>query len=407
MAEQLTRRDVGIYETATKGRYRIVISGGLDPLTGKYPPIWTTFHGNLTTARDYRNAEIAKVKAGKNKATSATVNDLFDAWLADLPRLKRAPRTIRAYRTDADTYWRKPIGRKRLGKVKRSDIRAVLDGLTDQGLAAPTVRRVHACASAAFSWGVYADWLPASEDPTNKIRLPELTDHAPNVPTPDVVRLVIDEALTSRMPEMARFVFLGAVLGCRSSELRALRISRIDLDAGFVGIEAAMSDEQDWTTKNRRVRMPAIDAATVAVVREQIEFLQDRLGPGHQLASDAFLFSDDLQGREHWKAEKVTRSVSCFFDHAGRDPHVEGEGHDVLEPCPAPGPYGGFTFKHLRRFATTYGRRLGFSAEAVAGRHGHDREVADKAYTGSEEAATDRALSAGLAGLIVRPDASA
>lgn len=386
------RVDRGIYRLSD-GLFEIAVSTGKQP-DGRYGQVFRRHRGTLTSARAARRTLIGEVEAGEHRRASKTVNELFDAWLADKERLGRAPKTLRGYRDDADTYWRPALGARMLHKVTRRDVRDVLDALTDRGVAASTVHHVHACLSSAWSWAVAEEWV--ADDPTKNVPLPSKINRRPMVPTPHVVRAAL--AAAGETP-LQRFMFLGAVTGCRSSELRAIRIRSIDLERGVAGIEAAMSDEQDWTTKNRQERPVGLDAVTVDVVRRQVEHMEKQAADhGVDLVPEARLFSDDPHGRTHWREDAVTKQVSTLFDHLEQPPG-EPCSHKLGEQCPRPGPHAAFTFKHLRKFMDTYGQELGFADTAVASRAGHDPTVARRHYTGVIES-TDRALSAALAGLL-------
>lgn len=370
-----TRVERGIYKLAD-GVYDIAVSAGKQP-DGTYKQVWRRHRGTLNSARTARRNLLGEVDRGEHTGGAGTVNELLDAWLADLEHLGRAPKTIKGYRNDASTYWRPTLGAKRVGRVERADVKKVLTDLRNRGLEPITLRHVHACISAAFSWAVEDDRV--ARDVTKKIKLPEVIRTRPVVPTPANVATILRAAAASDRPEMARFTWLGAITGARSSELRALRLSRLHLDEGRIGIDAALSNEVEWTTKNRQWRDVGLDALTITVVEDQVAFMRERAEAGGcMLEADAFLFSDDQTGRKAWREEVVTKWWSALADDVG---------------------LGQFTFKHLRKFMDTHGQELGFSVDDVADRAGHTADVARKHYTGVR-AATDRRLSAALAGVL-------
>ena len=372
------RVDRGIYELDA-GVYEVAVSAGRQP-DGTYRQVFRRHHGSLASSRKFRRALLAEVAAGSHTGSGATVDELFDAWLVDLARLGRAPKTINGYRDDANRYWHPAIGSKRIAKVERADIRRVLDDLTARGLAPSTLDHVHACVSAAFSWAVNEGWLV--RDVTKGIPLPERAAARPVVPTPDDVIALLDAAAASPRPEMERFVWLGAILGARSSELRALRLPALHLDDGLIEIDRALSAEVEWPTKNRRQRDIRIDPTTVQVIAEQIAFMRNRASAADaDLDDDAYLLSDDLHGRKPWREDMVTRFLSALAD--------ETNGRSR------------FTFKDLRKFMDTHGQALGFTVDDVADRAGHTPAVARRHYTGAR-AATDQRLSTELAGLLER-----
>lgn len=406
--KQRVRVDRGIYRVGPVGGctcteqpkrhdvYDIVVSTGYDPISGKYPPKWKRVHGTITAARDARRLLLGEKDKGNLKPSARrTLNELFDAWLADLQRLKKAPQTIKGYRRDAARYWRPTLGSRPLDRISRADIKEVSDALIDAGTG---VHHALSTISAVYSYAVSEEWVVI--DPTKKIRRPSKPNRLPQIPTPQDLKDVLALARSLRLEQMERFIFLGAITGGRSSELRALRIRDIDLRRGVIGLVAAMSAEVEWTLKNRQERPVELDAVTVAVVERQIAFMQQRaLDLDLTLRPDAFLFSDDPTGAEHWREWMVSRVASTLFDHVAQPPG-EPCTHDDGAPCPNPGPLAHFTFKSLRKWMATYASELGFTTNEVSARAGHDPAVERRHYIGAV-AEKDRAISAGLAGLLI------
>lgn len=357
--------------------YDVVVSTGQDRITGKYRQVWKRHHGNLTSAREFRRKQLSEAVQKAQEGSQATLNELFDLWLRKLERLGRAPKTIHGYSADADTYWRPTLGKVRVTKITLHDLDVILGKLTDRGLSPATVDHVHACISGAFSEAMRQQWITV--DPTKLIQTPSLHNRRPIVPLPEDVLTLLRAAAVSDRPEMERVIWLAAITGARNSEIRGLRLTDFDLEQGRMGIERAISAEKVWTTKNRKIRDVALDDITVTVIEEQVRFMAMRAQADRAtLAEDAYLFSDDLAGRKHWREDFVTKWFSKLADDAG---------------------VGQYTFKHLRKFMDTYGQELGFTDAQVASRAGHDPSVARKHYTGAV-AATDMRLSTALAALL-------
>src|SRR5689334_10085127 len=102
-----SERGRSAHERWHAGRDEIVV----DLRTGGYRQVWKRHRGTLTSARDARADLLVKAKKGEVGATNATVAELIDAWLADLERVDRAPKTLHEYRADADRYWIPAIGK--------------------------------------------------------------------------------------------------------------------------------------------------------------------------------------------------------------------------------------------------------------------------------------------------------
>lgn len=100
---------------------------------------------------------------------------------------------------------------------------------------------------------------------------------------------------------------------------------------------------------------------------------------GSEVATDAFMFSDEPDGSVPWKPDAMTQYFGRLRQRAGIRSEVQ--------------------FKHLRKFMETYGQDLGFSLAQVALRAGHDPSVASRYYTGRIDA-SDRALAAAIEELL-------
>lgn len=370
----------GIY-AITPGVWRIRVSAGVDharSTAGRvvYRSIERRVTGTMTEARAARARLIVESQQGRYGGTDATVGELLDAWLRELKRVGRAPSTLRGYRSAIDAHVRPTFGEVKVRKVTARLLADHLAGLTESGLAAPTVRKVMACLSSAFSQAMRWEWI--NKDPTKLVRGPAMANPRPKIPTVDEVVRLLAAAEESRTPETARAIWLSATTGVRRGELCGLRIGDFDLEAGKMTVERAISDESVWTTKNRRWREVSVDPLTVEVVRSQILVLELRAAEaGTVLAGDAYLFSDRPDGREPWRPDRVTLA---FRRIAAR------------EKLPV-------TFHQLRKFMESSALDAGFSVAEVAHRAGHDPAVLLRHYAGSVDESA-RKLGVAVASLL-------
>lgn len=118
----------------------------------------------------------------------------------------------------------------------------------------------------------------------------------------------------------------------------------------------------DRPTKNRRLRLVAIDQRTSDVLLRRLELLAKHAeAAGVAIAEDPYLFACDTKGLDPWDPDTITPFFGPLRKRLDLD-HLE--------------------FKGLRRFMDTYGQEMGFSLALVAMRAGHDPAVAGKHYTG-------------------------
>ena len=206
-----------------------------------------------------------------------------------------------------DRYLHPHLGDVVVGDVNAAILDATYVALRHRGgiggrpLSAGTLTRIHSVVRAAFSQAMRWEWI--TRDPTKLVRRPAKINVRPDVPTPAQLAQVVAAAERSNRPEMARFLWVGAITGARSSELRAVRITDVDLDAGWLGVERALSAEQVWTTKNRRIRDVGLDEVTVQVIRAQVAFME--WTPDGRLRHPSFLgLRVDKAAREVVRGER-------------------------------------------------------------------------------------------------------
>lgn len=150
---------------------------------------------------------------------------------------------------------------------------------------------------------MFDDWI---------VEPPSIPNISPVVPTPEEVRALIDAAEQSRRPEYARSIFVAATTGLRRAELCGLRRWRdLGLERGLMRVSTSVvllpgRPLGEIPTKNRRVRMLAVDDATAAVLRAQIQMVEDRARAGGvELIADPYVFNDAADGSEPWKPDAM------------------------------------------------------------------------------------------------------
>ena len=163
---------------------------------------------------------------------------------------------------------------------------------------------------------------------------------------------MIDAAEQSRRPEYARAILVAATTGLRRAELCGLRRWRdLDLERGLMRVSTSVvllpgRPLGEIPTKNRRVRMLAVDDLTASVLRAQIQMVEERArAAGVELVADPYVFTDAADGSEPWKPDAVSRYFARLRARIGLE-HLD--------------------FHYLRKFMETYGQEMGYSVAQVA-----------------------------------------
>ncbi len=366
--------------------WELIVSAGRDVVTGKQRQVSRTFRGNLRDAKKARAELLTEVSKGRHTGSRATVDDLFAYWIVELDRKGRSPNTIHGYERVYRHDIKPTLGATPVTKVKTKTLTDLYGAHQRRGLSARSVYQIHACLSSMFTQACRWGWRESN--PAQWAEPPPIPNTAPEVPTPQDVRALIDEAERGKRPEMARAILVAATTGLRRAELCALRRWRdVDLDRGLLRVSASIVNLPGQSigeipTKNRRVRVLAIDELTAAILRAQIEQVEALAAIAHvDLVDDPYVFTDEPDGSVPWKPGTISQYFGRMRTRAGLD-NVQ--------------------FHHLRKFMETYGQEMGYSITQVAMRAGHDPSIAAKHYSG-RVSETDRALAAAVASLIAPP----
>jgi integrase len=369
------------------GAWELIVEAGRDPVTGKRRQASRIFNGTLTEAKKARAALITEVSKGRHTGTKATLNDLFDDWIVELKRKGRSPNTVHGYEKIYNHNIKPTLGRLAVTKVTTKTLTDLYGEHQRRGLSARSVHHIHGCLSSMFTQACRWGWRDSN--PAQWAEPPSIPNITPVVPTPEEVRALIDAAEQSRRPEYARAILVAATTGLRRAELCGLRRWRdLDLERGLMRVSTSVvllpgRPLGEIPTKNRRVRMLAVDDLTASVLRAQIQMVEERAhAAGVELVADPYVFTDAADGSEPWKPDAVSRYFARLRARIGLE-HLD--------------------FHYLRKFMETYGQEMGYSVSQVAMRAGHDPTVAAKHYSG-RVAETDRALAKAVASLLMPAD---
>jgi integrase len=276
------RRPVGsgTVRQLASGRWQARFRGGDDVLR----PAPVTFDSKLDAAAWLRGqaADLergvwqAPVRAGASTAT--TLEDYAHGWLEGRD-LK--PRTRLLYAELLSTLILPALGRHRLDKITPAMVRAWHATLDPD---APT-RRAHAY---SLLRSIYTTAVADDLAATNPCRIRGAGASRKQHRT-RVASLAELEVITAAMPDRLRaMVTLAAWCGLRFGELAELRRDDLDLDAGHVRVERAMTarDGQLW------IGTPKSEAGTrrVSIPPHLVPTLADHLQRHVPPAGDSLLF---------------------------------------------------------------------------------------------------------------------
>jgi integrase len=158
-----------------------------------------------------------------------TVGEIFEEWIAHSEGLERS--TVEQRKRHLKLHIA-PIARMKLADLTTPRVNVFLDRLRDSGRSAVMRRKILTSLSTALSFAVARGWVAQNVCRGIKVRSDQRGGGRAVIPTKAELKLLID-----RSPDRWRPLIVVAIFtGMRISELRGLRWSDVDLDAGVVHV---------------------------------------------------------------------------------------------------------------------------------------------------------------------------
>jgi integrase len=361
----MTERPVG------SGAWRLRVYAGRDPITDNPIQVQRTFRGTETAARKALAKLVTDVEEGRFDKTKVTVGELLDRWLAHIEAIGKArPKTVYEYRRKIDGRIGPALGDTRLTRLEPDTLDAWYQQWLSEGLSPSTVHVYHAILSAACRQAVKWGWLDRA--PTDRATAP--TPRSPNmkVPTPKQLSTIMTAADESD-PVLATAIALAALTGARRGEIVALRWSDVDLEAGTIRIERALTvvagASHVGPTKTHQVRRVALDDTGVHTLDRHRQFMVDRSDLVESpLVDDPYILSYQAHCGTPVGPDTLTHRFKaiCTKLEAPAKKRAKDEGRQL-----GPDERWDFHFHGLRHFSVTTLLAAGVDVRTVAERHGH------------------------------------
>lgn len=268
----------GTIRARGKGRWQVQIY--LGAVGGKDRRRARTITGTKRQAEALLTRMLAEADRTRTVAggDEMTVTELLDRW-HELRSPSWSPRTALVTRGIIDRHITPRIGTMPLWKVGPAELDDLYGQLlTGAGLAPRSVIRVHGALHAAFQQA--RRWRYISQNPASDATPPSAPRKQSRAYDPEKLRALLT-GLEEDQLELAVFVRVAAITGCRRGEVAALRWPAVDLAGATIRVEASLTEGEDgWvekSTKTDRERPVAIDARTVALLERWRAELEGRL----------------------------------------------------------------------------------------------------------------------------------
>jgi integrase len=254
--------------------------------------------------------------------------DVYDSW-RETKWGALQPKTTARYGQVWRTYLEPEFGGRRLNTITRELVKRYFARLTRDGVAAGTVRKVHAVMSAIMGEAIENGY--AKVNPCAGIKLARPEHREMLFLTADEVRKLADKIT----PYYRTLILFAAYTGMRSSELCGLKWRNVDLLHGRVTVSEALKEVGGTLvtgpTKTHETR-------TISLPKFLVELLTER-GVG---AADEYVFPGPQGGpmrhhlfyRRHFRPAVAGYTDRKGVKHPGALPHKAAlRFHDLRHTC--------------------------------------------------------------------------
>lgn len=183
-----------------------------------------------------RKMEDAKRKASQGTLVAAsrqTLSEYLDYWLSTIAKSVEMS-TVQNYRSHL-VRARNLLGRVQIQKLTRQQVQKYVHSLSDDELAASTVRLMFTILDIALAAAV--EWKYLEENPCNHIILPKVDEKEQQFLTPDEAKRLLRFAVGHALEPVIALA-LGA--GMRIGEICALRWQDINFDTDMIRVDHAV-----------------------------------------------------------------------------------------------------------------------------------------------------------------------
>ena len=241
-----------------------------------------------------------------------TLSEYLDSWLDD-----KKSEVEPSYWLRCDQYVRlhiKPsVGRLPLTKLTPQHLKALYAKKLSEGLAANTVRHLHATIHVALEDALRLDLV--NRNVADLVRPPKSPHLEMKTYTPEQANQLLDAARDDRLEALYVLMLTTA---CRLGELLGLRWEAVDLERGEIRISSALKEVASkrslGTPKTPRSRrtIPLTPRAIEALQRHHVQQTVERLAHGAGWNPEHLVFcttTGNAYARHNWRVQQYMRMI--------------------------------------------------------------------------------------------------
>lgn len=209
-----------------------------------------------------------------------TMGEYLTRWLPDSVRGTVRESTYRSYGRVVDGQLVPGVGRVKLAKLRPDHVRGLYRDMLDKGISTRTVQYAHTLLKRALTQAVHDGLIPRNV--VEAVRPPKLKRDEVQPLNAAQVRALL-EAASEADDRLSTLYTVAVRTGMRPGEMLALRWSDVDLEAGTVQINRALSEGEFTPPKTARSRRrinlsPATITALKSHRKRQLEERMARAG---------------------------------------------------------------------------------------------------------------------------------
>lgn len=296
--------------------WRIYAYAGTDPITGKRRQVTKVVAGSRKDAERALTRLLGEVDGGAHPADGQTLGQVLDAWLAH-KALSVEATTLDTYRASAsyvtDHLRALPVTKLTVTHLEGLYAHLLVAGQkrTGRGLGHAAVGNVHAAIHNALELARRRKWVGVNV--AGDAEVPRGPRRRPTPADPAALPALLAEAEIIHPLLLPVFIRASVCAGTRRSEMHGLRWSGVDFDRSQVHIrDVIVRAAGEWLVKPRTkhgdARTVILDPGTMDLLRAVYDrAFELALACGVTLPKQAFVFSDDPDGKTPWKPATTAR----------------------------------------------------------------------------------------------------
>ena len=311
------------------GKWRVRVSAGSDPVTGRRRQLSKVIAGTRADAERTLTGLLAEVDAGRRGGShDRTLGDVLDAFL-DHKTLSVEASTQSTWRHSA-SYIPPRLRDLPLGRVDVETLEALYAHLLRRGnkrsggaLSASTVRNVHVVIYGALELARRRKWVAVN--PAVDAEVPVTPRRLPSPAPADAIPLLL-AAAGDEHHALATYLQVTICAGGRRGEVHGLRWSGVDFTRGLVVLrDTVVHGTGGWKvkpyTKTGGQRTIHLDPHTLARLRTLHDrAFTDALACDVALPTTAFVFTDTVTGDRPWNPNTTAARFKRCCTKAGLPP---------------------------------------------------------------------------------------